>query len=63
MVGGALEYVALITGFQAVLLLIGALYVMAYLLGRRFRFLADAGLVDEREQVVVATSGGPAFER
>jgi len=50
MAGGALEYVALVTGFQAILLLVGGLYVVAYLLGRRFRFLADAGLVDERAE-------------
>ena len=51
MVGGVLEYVALVTGFQAILILIGGLYVVAYLLGRRFRFLADAALVDERAGV------------
>ncbi len=41
MVGGALEYVALLTGFQSLLLLVAALYVLAFLLARRFRFLAD----------------------
>ena len=56
MVGGALEYVALVTGFQAVLLLIGALYVIAYLLGRRFRFLADRQLEDEHSAGTVEVS-------
>ena len=42
MVGGALEYVALVTGFQFLLLVVAALYAVAFLLARRFRFLADA---------------------
>jgi hypothetical protein len=48
MVGGALEYVALITGFQSLLILIAGLYVVALLLARRFRFLADVQLADSR---------------
>jgi len=48
MVGGALEYVALITGFQALFFLVAGLYLAAFLLASRFRFLADAQLVDER---------------
>jgi hypothetical protein len=50
MVGGALEYVALITGFQALFVLVAGLYLAALLLARRFRFLADAQLVDERPE-------------
>ena len=45
MVGGALEYVALLTGFQPLLLVVAALYATAFLLARRVRFLADRELV------------------
>ena len=48
MVGGALEYVALLTGFRSLLLVVAALYAVAFLLARRFRFLADRDLVDDR---------------
>lgn len=48
MVGGALEYVALLTGFKALLLLVGALYVLAFLLVRRWRMLSDRDLVAAR---------------
>jgi hypothetical protein len=34
MVGGVLEYVALVTGYQALLLLVAALYGAAFLTGR-----------------------------
>jgi SAM-dependent methyltransferase len=58
MVGGVLEYVALLTGFQALLLLVGGLYAVAFLLARRFRFLADRQLVDDRSDPLGATPGG-----
>ena len=45
MVGGALEYVALISGYQSLLVVVGLLYVAAYLLAARWRTLADRGLV------------------
>ena len=45
MVGGALEYVALLIGFQPLLLIVAALYVTAFVLARRVRFLADRELV------------------
>jgi SAM-dependent methyltransferase len=51
MVGGALEYVALVVGFQSLLLIVAVLYATAFLLAQRVRFLAD------RELVTVA--GGP----
>jgi hypothetical protein len=60
MVGGALEYVALITGFRSLFILVGGLYVVALLLARRFRFLADAQLVDERAEPSGETSVAPA---
>jgi hypothetical protein len=44
MVGGAIEYVALITGYQALLIVVGALYVTAYILATRVRVLADTEL-------------------
>ena len=55
MVGGVLEYVALVTGFQALLVVVGGLYVAAFLLARRFRFLADKQLVDDRTDPLGAT--------
>jgi SAM-dependent methyltransferase len=64
MVGGCLEYVALVTGFRSLLLLVGGLYLVALLLARRFRFLADRQLVDERAEgasVPTATEPGPAL--
>ena len=44
MVGGAIEYLALLTGYQALLIVVGALYIGAYLLATRVRVLADVGL-------------------
>ncbi len=46
MIGGAVEYVALITGYQALLLIVAALYLAAYLLATRIRVLADVDLVN-----------------
>ena len=45
MVGGVLEYAALITGYQALLILVAALYAAAYLAGSRVRLFADERLV------------------
>ncbi|MFN8518306.1 MAG: hypothetical protein U0667_02705 [Chloroflexota bacterium] len=44
MVGGALEYVALITGYQALLILVAGLYGLAWLFASRLRMLADRDL-------------------
>lgn len=44
MVGGALEYVALVTGFRSLLLLVAGLYVLAFLFSQRWRILADRDL-------------------
>jgi hypothetical protein len=46
-VGGAIEYVALITGYGFVLAIVGVLYFAAWLLATRFRFLADVELAPE----------------
>lgn len=45
MVGGVLEYAALVTGYQALLVVVAALYAGAYLAGSRFRLFADERLV------------------
>lgn len=44
MVGGALEYLALITGYQALLLVVAGLYGLAWLFASRFRVMADRDL-------------------
>ena len=41
---GALEYVALLTGFRSLLLVVAGLYVLAFLFSQRWRFLADKEL-------------------
>jgi Spermine/spermidine synthase domain len=47
MVGGALEYLALLTGFRSLLLLVAGLYVLAFLFSQRWRLLADKDLVPD----------------
>jgi SAM-dependent methyltransferase len=44
MVGGALEYVALLTGYRALLLIVAVLYALAWLFATRWRVLADVEL-------------------
>ena len=44
-VGGAIEYVALISGYGWLLVLVGGLYVIAWLLATRTRVMADRELV------------------
>jgi hypothetical protein len=44
MVGGAMEYIALITGYRALLLVVAALYALAWLFATRWRTLADVEL-------------------
>jgi SAM-dependent methyltransferase len=55
MVGGALEYLALLTGYRALLLLVAGLYGIAYLFATRLRFLADRDL--EASSVAEAAPG------
>jgi len=43
-VGGALEYVALVSGYGWLLVLVGGLYGLAWLLATRLRWLADRNL-------------------
>lgn len=52
MVGGALEYVALLTGYSFLLVIVAGLYVLAWLFASRLRVLADRELDDS----------GPAVE-
>ena len=42
--GGAIEYVALVTGYQALLIIVAALYGLAWLFASRVRFGADREL-------------------
>lgn len=49
MVGGALEYLALVTGYQALLAVVALLYALAWLTATRFRRLADRDLVPDRD--------------
>jgi hypothetical protein len=43
-VGGAVEYVALVTGYGWLLVVVAGLYALAWFLATRMRFLADADL-------------------
>jgi hypothetical protein len=47
-VGGAIEYLALITGYQALLLVVAGLYAGAYMFATRARFLADRDLIPDQ---------------
>jgi SAM-dependent methyltransferase len=49
MVGGAMEYLALITGYSALLLVVALLYALAYLFATRLRMLADRDLARDDE--------------
>jgi hypothetical protein len=58
MVGGALEYLALLTGYRALLIVVAAFYIAAWLAATRVRVLADRDLVDERSAPATAPEGG-----
>ncbi len=60
MVGGAIEYVALITGYQALLLVVAGLYITAYVLAERVRLLADVDLATGPETSPIAEAPAPA---
>jgi len=63
MVGGALEYLALITGYQALLVVVAVLYGLAYLFATRFRRLADRELALQDDPVTSdASHRGAALE-
>ena len=56
-VGGAVEYIALITGYAWLLLIVAMLYVAAWALATRFRLLADRDLASGP---VEGEPGGPS---
>ena len=43
MVGGALEYLALISGYRSLLIVVAILYGLAFLIGRKHLAAATAG--------------------
>ena len=45
MIGGVLEYAALVTGYQALLIIVAVIYAAAYVAGSRVRLFADRRLV------------------
>ena len=47
MAGGALEYLALLTGYRALLIVVAGLYLLAWLFANRWRLLADTALARE----------------
>ncbi|HET9851012.1 MAG TPA: hypothetical protein VFP56_00735 [Candidatus Limnocylindrales bacterium] len=47
MAGGALEYLALLTGYRSLLLVVAGLYLLAWLFATRWRVLADTALSRE----------------
>ena len=49
MVGGAMEYLALLTGYRALLLFVAALYGLAWVFANRWRLLADRELAPDGE--------------
>jgi SAM-dependent methyltransferase len=57
MVGGAMEYVALLTGYRALLLVVAVLYGLAWLFATRFRMLADVELASQDRAEGGATAG------
>jgi hypothetical protein len=48
-VGGAVEYIALISGYGFLLVVVAGLYLGAWLLATRFRYLADRDLAAPSE--------------
>jgi hypothetical protein len=49
MLGGAMEYVALLTGYRFLLVVVAALYALAWLFATRWRRLADTSLAEGAE--------------
>ena len=54
MAGGAMEYVALLTGYRVLLIVVAALYLLAWLFATRWRTLADTAL-DANGEIDAAT--------
>jgi SAM-dependent methyltransferase len=51
MVGGAFEYLALLTGYRALLIVVALLYAIAWLFATRWRRLADVDLATEPDRL------------
>jgi hypothetical protein len=62
MVGGALEYLALLTGYRLLLVVVAALYALAYLFATRWRVLADTDLARDDEPGLASTEPAQAVE-
>ncbi len=60
MLGGAMEYLALLTGYRALLIVVALLYGVAYLFATRFRFLADRDLTAAEDAPTRDSLGSPA---
>jgi hypothetical protein len=62
-VGGAVEYLALVTGYQALLIVVAALYGLAWLFATRLRVGADKDLATEHDREPTGADRlGPAPE-
>ena len=59
-VGGAVEYVALVTGYSALLFVVGGLYLLAWALASGVRLLADVGLSGPDESSAPSGSAAAA---
>jgi hypothetical protein len=62
MVGGALEYVALLTGYRFLLLVVAVLYLLAWIFATRFRRLADVALASASDPDSSAAENGADWE-
>jgi hypothetical protein len=60
MVGGVIEYAALITGYRALLIAVAVLYGLAWLFASRLRVLADVGLSEDEPAGEGAAEAAPA---
>jgi len=60
MVGGVIEYAALLSGYRALLIAVACLYSLAWLFATRFRLLADVGLSAESAGGEGAVAGATA---
>ncbi|MBI3750504.1 MAG: spermidine synthase [Chloroflexi bacterium] len=56
MVGGAMEYVALLTGYRALLIIVAILYALAWLFANRWRLLADRDLAPDDGLAITETA-------
>jgi SAM-dependent methyltransferase len=61
MVGGALEYLALLTGYRALLIVVAVLYALAYVFATRWRRLADVDLAREDARLDSPAAPEPAM--